>query len=70
MTPEEKEKYYAKYRINWGGAVITGYVKKSDFVNGISEEHQYIMDSINCDLQTLKDYHDGVLEISDNLDSE
>jgi hypothetical protein len=70
MTPEEKEKYYAKYRINWGGAVITGYVKKSDFVNGIAEEHQYIMDSINYDLQTLRDYHDGVLEISDNMDSE
>jgi hypothetical protein len=70
MTPEEKEKYYAKYRINWGGTVITGYVKKSDFVNGIAEEHQYIMDSINYDLQTLRDYHDGVLEISDNMDSE
>ncbi len=70
MTPEEKEKYYAKYRISWGDLVITGYVKKSDFVNGIAEEHQYIMDSINYDLQILRDYHDGVLEISDNMDSE
>jgi hypothetical protein len=70
MTPEEKEKYYAKYRIEWDGAIITGYVKKSDFVNGIDEEHQYIMDSINYDLLILKDYHREISEIPDNLDSE
>ncbi len=70
MTPEEKEKYYAKYRINWGGLVITGYVKKSDFVNGIEEEYQYILDSVTYDLQKLKDIHNEVPEVFDDLDSE
>ena len=70
MTPEEKERYYSKYRIDWGGLIITGYVKKSDLVNGIEDEYQYILDCITYDLQKLKDIHNEVPEVSDDLDSE
>jgi len=70
MTQEEKEKYYAKYEICIGDITLNGVVKRSELINGVDDEAQFVLDSIHQDLDAIRNWYDEVHKVPDNLDSE